>query len=344
MKNMGRIFVLAFLQVGIILVLPLFMGSETVKKTEEPPTQAVIVPVPEQERESEETVIDREMTIRLIVDGAERELSLEEYLFGVVAAEMPASFELEALKAQAVAARSYAMHCISSGVHDGAVCSDHSCCQAWLSDEVLREKWGDSYDACAEKMRTAVGGTDGCCLSYEGEAILAAFHSSSNGRTESSENVFGQAIPYLISVESNEDPETIPNYVSQTEFTDDELYAAVSAWNSEAAVRVSEGALFSEAVFSTTGRLLSVKLCGENVSGSQLRKIFSLRSADVSWQRIENGINFTSVGYGHGVGMSQYGADNMAKQGADWQEIVSHFYPGTDIIPVSAVAGGSEVL
>ena len=136
-------------------------------------------------------------------------------------------------------------------------------------------------------------------------------------------------------MESREDPSAVPNYVSEVEFTEDELYTAIAAWNEDAAVRVSEGALFSEAIFSTSGRLLSVKLCGEEVSGSTLRKIFALRSSDISWERVEKGIRFIVTGYGHGVGMSQYGANNMAKQGADWREIVSHYYPGTDIVPVS---------
>ena len=175
-------------------------------------------------------------------------------------------------------------------------------------------------------------------------AILAAFHSSSGGRTESSENVFGKALPYLVSVESRDDAEAVPNYISSVSYTEDELYAALAAWNEEAAVRVSEGALLSDAVFSTAGRLLSVKLCGEEVSGSELRRIFSLRSADVSWQRNEDGISFSVTGYGHGVGMSQYGANNMAAHGADCWEILSHYYPGTSITPVTALAEGLALL
>jgi len=339
MKNLGKIFVLAFLQVGVILGLPLFVADKT-EDVPELPTAAVMAEI----SETEEPQKEDEIIICLLADGEKREVKLEEYLLGVVAAEMPASFEPEALKAQAVAARTYAMHRIGSGAHDGAVCSDYSCCQAWLSEEQLREKWAAAYDDYSGKIRAAVSETEGQCLAYNGAAILAAFHSSSGGRTESSENVFGQALPYLVSVESREDPSAVPDYVSTVELTEDELYSALAAWNSDAAVRVSEGALLSEAVFSTGGRLMSVRLCGEEISGSQLRNIFSLRSTDISWQRSENGISFTVTGYGHGVGMSQYGANNMAKQGAGWEEIVAHYYRGTEIVPVSEIVEATAVL
>ncbi len=339
MKNLGKIFVLAFLQVGIILALPVFM-ADRVEAAPTMPSAAVMAEVVE----TKPPAVDKETVICLLVDGEEREMNLEEYLLGVVAAEMPASFEPEALKAQAVAARTYAMYRIGSNAHDGTICSDYGCCQAWLSTEQLQEKWAAAYDDYEGKIRSAVGETKGQCLAYNGEAILAAFHSSSGGKTESSENVFGQALPYLVSVESREDPAAVPDYISSVELTESELYSAVAAWNSEAAVRVSQGALLSEAVFSTTGRLMSVKLCGEEISGSELRKIFALRSADVSWQRGEEGISFTVTGYGHGVGMSQYGANNMAKQGAGWQEIVSHYYPGADIVPVSEIAESASAL
>lgn len=340
MKNLGKIFLLAFLQAGVILALPLFVGGESVQEPAPQPSAAVMAAVDE----PEEQVMDRDAVISLLVDGETRQISLEDYLFGVVAAEMPASFEPEALKAQAVAARTYAMYRISSGIHDGAICADHNCCQAWMSDAALTEKWQEAYEAYAEKIRTAVGETDGQCITYEGAAILAAFHSSSNGRTESSENVFGMALPYLVSVESREDVASVPNYISSVTLSEDELYSALAAWNPEAAVRVSEGALLSDAVFSTSGRLISVKLCGEAVSGSELRKIFSLRSADLSWQRQEDGISFTVIGYGHGVGMSQYGANSMAKLGVSCGEILSHYYPGTSLAPISAIAVGTALL
>ena len=343
MKNLGKILVLAILQVGVILSLPLFMAKEG-EKTPVAPTAAVMAENEIKNQQTEHSFEEQEKVIHMLAAEGERDISLEEYLFGVVAAEMPASFEPEALMAQAVAARSYAMFRVSSGVHGGAVCTDYNCCQAWLSEEELKEKWGAYYDVYSDKIRAAVCETEGQCLAYEGEPILAAFHSSSGGRTESSENVFGQAIPYLVSVDSMEDPAAIPNYISSVELTEDELYAAIAAWNEDAAVRVSEGALFSEAVFSTSGRLLSVKLCGEEVNGSMLRKVFSLRSSDISWERVDKGIRFTVTGYGHGVGMSQYGANNMAKQGSGWREIVAHYYTGASIVPVSAFEERTEAL
>lgn len=337
MKNLGKIFLLAFLQAGVILALPLFIGRSNVAEPSAENTAVIAA-------SAEPAILDRDARITLLAEGQTFDISLEDYLFGVVAAEMPASFSPEALKAQAVAARTYTMHRIASNIHGGAICADHSCCQAWISSEELEQKWEGAFETYASAIRSAVKETDGLCLTYDGAAILAAFHSSSNGRTESSENAFGTALPYLVSVESNEDTASVPNYISSVEFTEDELYSALIRWNSEAAVRVSDGPLLSDAVFSTSGRLISVKLCGETVSGSQLRQIFALRSADVSWQRQEDGISFIVTGYGHGVGMSQYGADNMAKQGADFRDILAHFYPGTSLAPLSALAEGSAVL
>ncbi len=338
MKNLGKILALVALQAGVILALPAVLGG---RETAEPqPTAAVMAPVdePEAGKAADETVIE------LLVDGERIRLTLEDYLCGVVAAEMPASFEPEALKAQAIAARTYAMYRLASDVHDGAVCAEASCCQAWLSNETLAEKWESAYGDYREKMRSAVSGTDGLCLTYEGAPILAAFHSCSGGKTESSENVFGKALPYLVSVESREAVEDIPNYISTVTLSEEELYTALAAWNGEAAVRVSDGALLSDAVFSTAGRLISVRLCGEEVSGSELRRIFSLRSADISWQRQEDGISFTVTGYGHGVGMSQYGANNMAKLGYSATEILRHYYPGTSLTPISALGTGATLL
>lgn len=337
MKNLGKIFLLAFLQAGVILALPLFIGSGNSPEPTAENTAAIAAT-------TEPFTMDKDARITLLIDGQALDISLEDYLFGVVAAEMPASFEPEALKAQAVAARTYAMYRIGSNAHDGAVCTDHNCCQAWLSSEELAERWEGAYERYSALIRAAVRETDGLCLSYNGAAILAAFHSSSNGRTESSENVFGAALPYLISVESCEDAVAVPDYISTADFTEEELYSALSAWNREAAVKASEGALLSDAVFSTSGRLQEVKLCGEEISGSQLRKIFSLRSADVSWQRHEDGISFVVTGYGHGVGMSQYGANNMAAHGIGFKEILSHFFPGTSLVPLTALAEGTAIL
>lgn len=340
MKNLGKIFLLALLQTGVVLVLPLFMrtGVEIGTEVETEPVAEVMA--------AEETVLaqDSEYELSIIINGEMRKLTMADYLFGVVAAEMPASFETEALKAQTAAARTYALYRIASSAHGGAVCGDYSCCQAWLSEEELRAKWDEDYETYAAKIRMAIEETDGQCITYDGAPILAAFHSSSNGMTESSENVFGKALPYLLSVESNEDSETVPNYVSCVEFTETELYAAVAAWNSEAAIKVSEGALLSQAVFSTSGRLISIELCGEKLSGSELRRVFSLRSADVSWQLKEGGIVFTVTGYGHGVGMSQYGANNMAKHGAKFDEILRHYYPGTDMKLITELEENAALL
>ncbi len=265
-------------------------------------------------------------------------IPLEEYIVGVVAAEMPASFEAEALKAQAVAARSYTLYRISSGVHGGCICSDPSCCEAWLSEEALREKWGGAFDTLYTRVKDAVADTESLCLSFGGEAILAAFHSSSDAFTEDSENVFRAVMPYLRSVSSPETEAEVPNFASSVHFTREEVSDTISRWDASASIPASGGALITDAVRSESGRIIRAKLCGRDVSGAELRKIFSLRSAKMSWETGDDGgMDFFCTGYGHGVGMSQYGAKVMARQGADCAEILAHYYPGTELVPISAL-------
>ena len=346
MKNLSRIFLLALLQAGVIMAMPLLVPEGSTRAGEEPPRAEAMAmsgtaePAPSPEAEA----LDEAAELEVLAGGESVKMKLSDYLFGVVAAEMPASFEPEALAAQAVAARTYAVYKMNAGTHGGAVCTDAACCQAWQSEQALREKWGADYEAYAQKLRAAVAETDGLCVSFDGQAALTAFHACSGGFTESSENVFGTALPYLVSVESMEKPEEVPNYISSVTLDEEALYAAVAAWDADAAVNASNGALLADAVYSTTGRLLKVRLGGEEISGSELRKIFSLRSALVSWRREDGGVSFTVTGYGHGVGMSQYGANAMAESGSGFREILSHFYPGTSVTPLSALAAGAAML
>lgn len=288
---------------------------------------------PSQRTEYAETRRDAEETVRLLKDGEVTELSVHDYLVGVVAAEMPASFELEALKAQAVAARTYLRRYTEQGSrHENAdICADADCCQAYMSEDELKTAWGDGYGKYAEKIEKAVTKTDGQYLSYEGEAVLAAFHSSSAGRTESSAAVWSD-VPYLVSVSSPEDADTVPNYVSSLSVCDIDFRDTVLYLHPEADFTGASDDWIGKVSYTDGGRVDSIVIGGVSIRGTELRSLFSLRSTAFEISKTEDGFTFTVTGYGHGVGMSQYGANTMAKDGKTYREILAHYYPDTTLI------------
>ena len=273
---------------------------------------------------------DGERRVKLITPEGILDLSMAEYLPGVVAAEMPASFPAEALKAQAVAARTDTVwRQLGHSPHpDGACCSDPGCCKAWLSDGELRTRWGEEYDHWSAAVREAVTATDGQILLYGGEPIFAAFHACSPGSTEASENVWPEALPYLRSVSSPETADTVPDFTSAVTLSYDELRRTAAAKYPGLQLTGPGESWLTEAVYSESGRLLTVKLGDTTLSGTQLRFLLGLRSAAVTWTCGEEEIRFQALGSGHGVGMSQYGARQMALDGADCWTILAHYYPG----------------
>ena len=271
-------------------------------------------------------------SITVLTDGGAVTMDMQEYLVGVVAAEMPASFQDEALKAQAVAARTYVMYCAKGQKHGEAqVCTDYACCQAWQSDEALRQKWGGDYDTYSQKIRAAVEATAGQYLSYEGQPVFAAFHSSSAGATEDCGQVWNPS-PYLVSVSSPETAEDVPNYISTVEctpldFRDTLLYA-----HPEADFTGEESGWIGEIRLDGSGRVASAVLGGVSMKGTELRQLFSLRSTAFQLEYTGESFRFTVTGYGHGVGMSQYGANVMAREGETYSGILAHYYPGTVLV------------
>ncbi|MCR5576700.1 MAG: stage II sporulation protein D [Oscillospiraceae bacterium] len=270
--------------------------------------------------------------LRVLVDGEVRDMALEDYVVGVTAAEMPADFLPEALRAQAVAARTYALYCARGGKHaDADVCTDPGCCQAWLDEAALRERWGEDFDARHEKIAAAAEATAGERLCYEGQAVFAAFHSSSAGFTEDCGAIWSE-LPYLKSVFSPETAERVPNYVtfvarSALDFRDTLLYARPTAELSG-----PPETWLGETERDESGRTAFVVLGGERFSGTELRGLFSLRSTAFTLTYEDGEFVFTVTGFGHGVGMSQYGAEVMAEAGADYREILAHYYPGTELV------------
>ena len=271
-------------------------------------------------------------SITVLTDGGAVTMDMQEYLVGVVAAEMPASFQEEALKAQAVAARTYAMYCALGQKHGEAqVCTDYTCCQAWQSEEALRQKWGGDYDTYNQKIRAAVEATAGQYLSYEGQPVFAAFHSSSAGATEDCGQVWNPS-PYLVSVSSPETAEDVPNFVSTVDctpldFRDTLLYA-----HPEADFTGEESGWIGEVSLDGSGRVASAVLGGVSMKGTELRQLFGLRSTAFCLEYTGESFRFTVTGYGHGVGMSQYGANVMAREGGTYTGILAHYYPGTVLV------------
>ncbi len=268
----------------------------------------------------------------LMKDGSIERMDMQDYLTGVLAAEMPADFHPEALKAQAVAARSYAMYCASFAKHGPAqVCTDYACCQAWQSEEDCKAKWGERYDENHRTIRSAVERTRGEYLASGGKAVFAAFHSSSASVTENSADVWS-AVPYLVSVESPETAEDVPNYISFVRCSPIDLRDTVLSARPEADFSGPEENWVGELRRDGSGRVASIVLGGESLDGKEIRKLFSLRSTAFTLGYDAGVFTFTVTGFGHGVGMSQYGADKMARQGADYTEILAHYYPGTALV------------
>ena len=278
--------------------------------------------------------LDAMARITVWSEGALQETTLAEYLPGVVAGEVPADFHPEALRAQAVAARTYLMYKCAHGCAqhpEAAACDDPACCKAWRSEAALRERWGEDYEANWAAMQQAVRDTDGQFLCYAEEPIQAVFHSSSAGKTESSENVW-QALPYLVSVDSPESAEDVPNFITEVEIPADELREKVCSLHPAADFSGSPETWLGGIYWNDSGRVTYVNLGGAALSGAELRELFSLRSTCFTLEYTGEKFIFRVTGYGHGVGMSQYGANTMAENGESYEVILAHYYPGTELM------------
>lgn len=319
----------AYLGLFICFALSFFTEPVRLEATEESPLPAVTTQAP-----TPEPKISPQSREYITVRHGEElmEMELEEYITGVLAAEMPADFEPEALKAQTVAARSYTFYCAGADKHGQAhVCTDYACCQAWKSEGEMRADWGDAFEDKYGKIREAVSATAGEYLSYEGEPVFAAFHSSSAGKTERCGAIWSE-LPYLVSVDSPESAMTVPNFESRVElspldFRDTLLHAEPGADFSG-----DEREWIDEICLEESGRVDYAVLGGCEFPGTKLRSLFSLRSTAFSLEYSGGVFVFSVRGYGHGVGMSQYGAQLMAQQGSDYTEILAHYYPGTMLV------------
>lgn len=275
--------------------------------------------------------VDSSYTVRVLHGESVEEMPMNRYLQGVVRAEMPAAFAEEALCAQAVAARTYTLYkMMTETKHPQAdICTEASCCQAYLSEEEAAEKWGMDAAYNEERICAAVSATDGQTMVYEGVPILAVFHASSPGQTRRAGEVWSNDLPYLQSVSSPENGTLIPDYYSRVEIECDAFRKAFLKVHPEAVLTGEPTGWISGLTTSEeSAHVDTVTVGGVTVRGVEIRQIYGLRSAAFDMEVKDDRVCFFVTGYGHGVGMSQYGAHEMAEHGADWKEILMHYYTG----------------
>lgn len=267
------------------------------------------------------------------------ELPIDEYLYGVVSSEMPANYEMEALKAQAIVARTYTLYQIinSKGKHQNSdICDNYACCQAWISKEDRLDKWDeDTKYSNWNKIQDAVDSTQGKIITYNGNLIDAFFHSNSGGITETAKNVWGGTnYPYLQSVQTSGEDE-YSQYNSEVELTKEELLNKLKEKYQDIEMDFNDLNSIEIIEYTESGRVRTIKFGNKKIAGTEARTLLGLKSTNFSLNINEDKIKFTVIGYGHGVGMSQTGADSMAKTGSNCEEIIKHFYSGVEITSVN---------
>lgn len=269
--------------------------------------------------------------------GEVEEVAIDTYLVNVVSAEMPADFEIEALKTQAVVARTYTIYKIQNKKHDNAdICDDSACCQAWVSKEERFARWEESVrESNWQKIEQAVNETKGKIITYEGKPINAFFHSNSGGKTEIPVNVWGgTGYPYLQVVEtSGEDNYT--QYNSEVVLSKEELLEKLKVNYSDISIDFNNNDDLKILEYTDSGRVKTVKFGNHNLSGTDTRSLLGLRSTNFEIIKENENIKFSVKGYGHGVGMSQTGANTLAKEGKSYEDIINHFYIGVVIQDVN---------
>ena len=259
------------------------------------------------------------LKIPVLLDGSEPVLMpLEEYLEGVLLGEMPVSFHPEALKAQAVVARTYTIkRGTQSPKHSGgAVCTDATCCQAYAEASNFTQEQ-------LEKIRSAIRETEGQVLTYDEMLIDATYFSCSGGRTEAAVAVWGTDVPYLQAVDSPGEG-FASAYLDTVTYTTQEFADLL-----DVNLQGNQDTWFSDITYTPGGGVATMSICGREYTGTQLRSLLNLRSTVFYMTALGNSITITTRGYGHRVGMSQYGAEAMAQSGSDYKDILAHYYPGT---------------
>ena len=271
------------------------------------------------ETNSSEAALVKQQTVTIYrSNGSILEIELEEYIVGVVAAEMPASFSSEALKAQAVVARTYALKRVSTGQK----LTDTVSTQAYIDVSQMKQKWGNDFSKYYNKIKKAVEETTGEYITYNGEYINAVYHSTSNGYTEDAKNVWQESYPYLKSVESIWD-KNVSSYQRTITKDYNNLLDVTGLSDENLEINILNR--------NTSGRVETIQVGNNIYTGVEFRNLLGLRSTDFDIEFVDGNIQITTRGYGHGVGMSQYGANEMSKQGYNYRQIIGHYYTGVQI-------------
>ncbi|MDG5471203.1 stage II sporulation protein D [Jeotgalibacillus sp. ET6] len=332
MKKQKPLWIIPISYMIILLLIPaviLLPFSSKEQKTSEQTEDAKV-------KVDENAPVSSELTVSVFRDqsGTVEEFELETYVAGVVASEMPASFEEEALKAQALAARTYVTRLIAAGGAEGlpekADITDTTAHQVFKNDKELKSLWSDEFEWKKEKIAEAVSATKGEVLTYDGKPITASFFSTSNGWTENAKDYWTEDIPYLQSVESSWDESVAPEFLH-------EVTIPVSEFEEKLGITLSKGEIGTVMERTPGHRVKTVDIAGQTFTGRDIREKLGLRSTDFHWTQQGDSIIIQTKGYGHGVGMSQYGANGMAKEGKTYGEIVTHYFKGVEIASVETV-------
>ena len=324
---MKKIILYLLLIILLVFAIPLFFTK-----------RGIVVETVNIEEIVEDTIVLEEKSkniIKLLHNENKQveEVDLEKYLVNVVSAEMPVIYEMEALKAQAIVARTYTLYKMKNGSkHEGAdICDNAACCQAWISKENRLARWEENVrEANWNKIEEAVNSTKGKYVTYNGEPINSFFHSNSGGMTEIPSNVWGGSFEYLQTVETSGE-EAYSGYSSEVSITKDELIQKMLEKYNDFQINFEEENCIQILELNESKRVKKIKIGNKELSGVETRTIFGLKSANYSFEIKEDNINFFVIGYGHGVGLSQSGSDSLAKQGYDYISIIKHYYKNVEI-------------
>lgn len=268
---------------------------------------------------------EKNVIIRILKeDNTIEKMNIEDYLIGVVASEVPVTFEKEALKAQAVASRTYALKQIENNKNKEYDVTDNVLSQVYSTTDRLKERWGNTFDSNYKRIKDVVEETKGEYISYNNDYIYAFFFSTSNGKTEDNKNVFGEDLPYLKIVDSSFDENETTSFYTTKTFDKNTFYNLLE-------IDYSDSLYIDNIVKTESNRILSLDVNGISFKGRDFQKKLSLRSNDFEIKETHDEIIVTTKGFGHGVGMSQYGANALAKQNKNYKDILKYYYLGTEI-------------
>ncbi len=331
-------FVYLFLAIILSLVLtPVIIKNPAPEPADTTCISSLVETTKKDDSKPSGEVSQEEISVYLIAEKKVITVSALEYVCGAVAAEMPASYHEEALKAQAIACYTNAIRLkkeASQGGENTAVSGAHisndsSVHQGYLTKAQRQEKWGDSFEKYEKRINDAVSDVLGYKLTYKGELCVAAFHAISTGNTENAQTVWGTNIDYLKSAKSTGDTLS-PSYITTVSLTKEQFCEIASSLGANVD-KNDNSTWLGQVETSDCKTVLSIEIGGKTFTGTQIRNAYSLKSAAFTAQITQTGVTFKVYGYGHAVGMSQYGADYMATQGSNYKEILKHYYKGAEI-------------